>query len=495
MTEMRDPMHRDDTRNLTRRYIVALTTIALLAILGQILIQVSLAQQSNDARVINIAGRQRMLSQRLSKEVLTISLGSEATLETDYLTELNNTLSLWVRSHVGLQEGDDELGLPGTNSEKIMALFAEIEPQFQVMKEAARCILDLSGIGDNEPTVCDESLSSYVESILDNEGEFLVGMNAIVFQYDLESTNGINVLSRIEYGLLATTLLVLILEAFLIFRPVIRRIEQTLTDLIVTQEQLQQRIVEVQQAREEAERANQEKSSFLASMSHELRTPLNSIINFSKFIANGVMGPINERQETTINRVVASGQHLLSLINDVLDISKIEAGSLTLFIEDDVDINEIIDSVVANAEGLINDKPITLQQDIAENLPAMSADRKRITQIFLNILSNACKYTAEGFVRVTVSVKDNTLLFTVKDTGMGIAEEDNDAVFGSFKQTNQGLRQGEGTGLGLPISKSLAEAHGGRLWFTSVLGEGSTFYVSLPLQTTVIEPVTQFVTT
>lgn len=244
---------------------------------------------------------------------------------------------------------------------------------------------------------------------------------------------------------------------------------------------------ETKMAREQAERSDQVKSAFLASMSHELRTPLNSIINFSKFIANGVMGPINERQETTINRVIASGQHLLSLINDVLDMSKIEAGSLTLFIEDDIDLNEIIDTALASVEALIDEKPITLQRDIAENLPIMSADRKRITQIFLNVLSNAYKYTAEGNVTVTATVEDDALLFTVKDTGIGIAEEDKDAVFQSFKQTDEGLRQGEGTGLGLPISKSLAEAHGGRLWFTSDVGEGSTFYVSLPIHTTIIE--------
>jgi signal transduction histidine kinase len=194
------------------------------------------------------------------------------------------------------------------------------------------------------------------------------------------------------------------------------------------------------------------------------------------------MGPVTERQEDTLNKVIASGQHLLSLINDVLDMSKIESGSLNLFVEDDVNPNEIIQTVIGNAQALIGEKPVSLQQDIQSDLPLMRADRKRVTQILLNILSNACKFTETGFVKIHATIENEQLLVSVQDTGAGIADEDAAAVFQSFKQTNTGLRQGEGTGLGMPISKNLAEAHGGKLWFESELGKGSTFYVKLPIK-------------
>ncbi len=254
--------------------------------------------------------------------------------------------------------------------------------------------------------------------------------------------------------------------------------------------QLQQRMAETQAAREEAERASQVKSAFLASMSHELRTPLNSIINFSKFVVKGVMGPINERQEETLNKVVNSSKHLLQLINDVLDMSKIESGSLNLFVEKEVDVGDILQTVAATASSMLDDKPVELQLDITEPLPRITGDKKRIMQIMLNVVSNACKFTQEGHVRIMAQQQNGSLRLAVEDTGPGIAPEDSELVFEAFKQTSTGLRQGSGTGLGLPISRSLAEAHGGRMWFDSVPGQGSTFYVSLPVQSETLQPVT-----
>lgn len=253
--------------------------------------------------------------------------------------------------------------------------------------------------------------------------------------------------------------------------------------------ELEKQVDAAEKARAAAERSDQVKSAFLASMSHELRTPLNSVINFTKFVVRGIMGPVTERQEETLNKVIASGQHLLNLINDVLDMSKIESGSLNLFIEDDLNLNEILESVMAAGEAIIGEKSVAIRRDIQPNLPTMRGDRKRITQIFLNIVSNACKFTQEGYVQVTAKVEDGTLHFTVKDSGPGIDVEDQASVFESFKQTTSGLRQGEGTGLGMPISKNLTEAHGGQLWFDSIPGEGTTFFVTLPVKSDLLQPV------
>ncbi|MBA3869632.1 MAG: hypothetical protein H0X30_10810 [Anaerolineae bacterium] len=254
--------------------------------------------------------------------------------------------------------------------------------------------------------------------------------------------------------------------------------------------QLQDQIVVIDQARERAERSDQVKSAFLASMSHELRTPLNAVINFTRFVIDGDTGPVNEQQTELLTEVVGSAKHLLNLINDVLDMSKIEAGSLNLFIEDDVDLKSIVNSVVKTGRGLLAGKTTELQTEIEDNLPLIRADRQRIMQILLNVISNACKFTDEGQIRVKVTQKDGEVLITMTDTGPGIAPEDQAMVFEAFKQTKTGLRQGGGTGLGMPIARSLTEAHGGRMWLESEFGKGATFYVALPVKSETLVPMT-----
>lgn len=248
------------------------------------------------------------------------------------------------------------------------------------------------------------------------------------------------------------------------------------------------RTTELEQAKEEAEQANHVKSAFLASMSHELRTPLNAIINFTRFVVKGAQGPINEEQEETLNEVINSSRHLLSLINDVLDMSKIESGSLTLFIEENVDVRPLLETVVSTGKSLIGSKPVTLETEFDADLPLIRADRQRVLQILLNVMSNACKFTEAGQITLSAYHNNRSMTFAITDSGPGIKQEDQPAVFEAFKQTETGLRQGGGTGLGLPISRSLAEAHSGKLWFESTVGEGTTFYLSLPIKSDDLSP-------
>ena len=168
--------------------------------------------------------------------------------------------------------------------------------------------------------------------------------------------------------------------------------------------------------------------------------------------------------------------------------SKIEAGSLKLFIEDNIDVNHILVNVVATGNSLLNGKDVEIRSEIAPNLPLIRADGQRILQIFLNIISNACKFTAAGHITVSAQVKDGQLITAISDTGPGIPAEDFDLVFEAFKQTKVGLQQGGGTGLGMPIARSLAEAHGGKLWMTSEVGKGTTFYVALPVESHQLTP-------
>jgi signal transduction histidine kinase len=252
---------------------------------------------------------------------------------------------------------------------------------------------------------------------------------------------------------------------------------------------IQQREISLEEAREQAERADKAKSMFLASVSHELRTPLNAIINLTKFVALDMYGATNDEQKDILLKVEASGKHLLNLINDVLDISKIEAGSLELFVEEGLKVDEIIQGAVGTAKGLLLQKTVAIYCDVEPGLPALVGDEQRIRQIILNLLSNACKFTEHGEINIRAARRDNEIVIAVQDTGPGIATKDHNIIFEVFRQAKSGVRKAEGTGLGLPISRRLAEAHGGRLWVESRLGQGATFYVALPIKSSLVPTV------
>ncbi len=243
---------------------------------------------------------------------------------------------------------------------------------------------------------------------------------------------------------------------------------------------------EADTARERAEEADRVKSQFLASMSHELRTPLNAILNFTEMMSLGFMGEVNDQQKDVLQKSLGSGQHLLGLINDVLDITKMESGMTKLFIEKDIDLYQELDTVIASVEALLENKPVTFVKKIDPDLPKITADKRRIRQILLNLLTNAAKFTEEGSITLRVENRGDEILASVIDTGPGIPKEQQELIFEPFEQTETGIRHGGGTGLGLPISKRLAEAHGGRLWVDSIEGKGSTFYVLIPAKAAIM---------
>lgn len=241
-----------------------------------------------------------------------------------------------------------------------------------------------------------------------------------------------------------------------------------------------------QQAVQEMREVDRVKSQFLANMSHELRTPLNSIIGFSRVILKGIDGPVTDPQQQDLSAIYNSGQHLLGLINDVLDLAKIEAGKMELAF-DEVNLIDIIASVMSTASGLVKDKPIKLVRNIKGELPPVRADAIRVRQILLNLFSNAAKFTEEGEITVSASVENGPagqpeILISVTDTGPGISQEDQDKLFQAFSQVDASpTRKTGGSGLGLSISQQLVQLHGGRIGIHSSLGKGSTFYFTLPV--------------
>ncbi|MBE2201531.1 MAG: GAF domain-containing protein [Anaerolinea sp.] len=229
-----------------------------------------------------------------------------------------------------------------------------------------------------------------------------------------------------------------------------------------------------------AEAANQFKSQFLANMSHELRTPLNSIINFAYLLVLGTEGALTPGQEDMLQRIGDAGHHLLGLINDILDLAKIEAGRLEVFFQE-VDMRALIQSVTATAVGLLRDKPVALRNETPSDLPPVRADAIRVRQVLLNLLSNAARFTEVGAIVVCAEADGLWVTISVADTGVGLAAHEMHRIFGEFVQGEHvAARRGGGTGLGLSISKQLVELQGGRLWVVSEPGQGATFFFTLP---------------
>lgn len=230
------------------------------------------------------------------------------------------------------------------------------------------------------------------------------------------------------------------------------------------------------------EAASTAKSQFLANMSHEFRTPLNAIIGFAEVLQDKIPGPLNADQLEYLGDIHDGGQLLLRLINDVLDLSKVEAGRLELFYET-FPIAQMVRETITTLRGLAEKKGINIQKNLPPDLGMITADQIRFKQVLYNLLSNALKFTDAGEITVSAMLENQQLHLMVADTGIGIRAEDLDRIFVEFSQVDASYsRRHEGTGLGLALSKRLVEAHGGRIWVDSTIGVGSTFHVVLPLR-------------
>ena len=239
---------------------------------------------------------------------------------------------------------------------------------------------------------------------------------------------------------------------------------------------------EIQDKSRQVEEASKHKSQFLANMSHELRTPLNAILGYTELIIDGIYGEAPDKMRTVMERVQSNGKHLLGLINDVLDLSKIEAGQLVLSIQD-YSIKDVVHGVYSAVEPLANSKKLAFKIEVPANLPPARGDDRRLTQVLLNLVGNAIKFTDTGEVAVRAAASNGAYTISVRDTGPGIAEADQTKIFDEFQQADSTQTKAKGgTGLGLSIAKRIIEMHGGKLWVESSLGAGSTFSFTVPLR-------------
>jgi signal transduction histidine kinase len=240
---------------------------------------------------------------------------------------------------------------------------------------------------------------------------------------------------------------------------------------------------EIEEKSRQLEAASRHKSEFLANMSHELRTPLNAIIGFSEVLLERMFGEVNEKQVEYLEDILSSGRHLLSLINEILDLSKVEAGRMELELGT-FDLPQSLENALTLVRERATKHEITLDLAMDPRLGDFVGDERKIRQVLLNLLSNAVKFTPEGGrVGVAATLEDGAVQIAVSDTGIGIAPEDQEAIFEEFRQVGGDYaRKREGTGLGLTLAKKFVELHGGKIWVESEVGKGSTFTFTLPVK-------------
>jgi signal transduction histidine kinase len=232
---------------------------------------------------------------------------------------------------------------------------------------------------------------------------------------------------------------------------------------------------------QQLELVSRHKSQFLANMSHELRTPLNAILGYTELMADGAYGEPSEKMLGILKRLEANGKHLLGLINEVLDLSKIEAGQLVLELSD-YSVQDIAQTVRSTLEPLAADKKLAFKLELAPNLPTGHGDGRRLTQVLINLVGNAIKFTDTGEIAIKAEANNGSFQVSVRDPGPGISATDQAKLFQEFQQADNAItRKKGGTGLGLAISKRIIEMHGGRIWVESQPGQGSTFTFTLPV--------------
>lgn len=461
-------------KNSKKLYILSLLTIAVSILLSQLIVQYNLSRNLNVSKIINISGKQRMLSQKLSKQILILNYISDPKDYNAELNEANEIITLWKFNQNVLEMGSDSLGLPKTKSPEIKQLFSAIKPNFNSIVGAATQFLQSKkqGIKENEN-------KELIQIILKNQDVFLPKMNEIVAQYEKEAVEKVALQSKIEYAILAFNLIVLLLIFNFIFKPTYTKIERLIAKILDSEKKALQLAYD-------SKRTSEAKHNFLANMSHEIRTPMNAIMGMSRQL---IKSELNDEQRSYLSNITSASENLLVVINDVLDLAKLESGQLSI---EKIPFapKQVMENVMKVMMHKAEEKGISLTNSFCDLdlSPVFIGDPFRINQVMLNLVSNAVKFTINGNVDLSCKVlKDNEtfqeLEIKVVDTGVGMDQSFLKYLFEKFSQEYESTsRKHGGTGLGMSISKNLIDNMGGEILVESEKGKGTTVYVLFSLE-------------
>lgn len=481
------PIPRDSSRKLTKLYILALSAVAFLTLLGQILIQRALSNQTKDSYVVNMSGRQRMLSQKICKLCLSIERSPDSLYRAESAQKLQATLDTWSKFHHGLRYGDTSINLPVNVNHQAELLFEKVDLYFKEIYNKAGTI---SSVVQRKPwdskLIFDE-----IEIILKSETSYLDLMDMIVKEFEKEARLKVLLLKKIEVVLFVITFLVLLLEGFFIFKPAAQKINDVIADLIDKESQLrnlnnqleikiEERTKELFEKNQELElknkqldKINKDLDNFVYTASHDLKAPIKNI----EALFHLLKGQVPETQSKA-NEITEMMDESIVKFKDVLSelgyIGKaqgeIEAGA------EKVTFNEVMEEIKLSIKDQVQSSGAAITEDF-KAAPEISFSLKNLRSILFNLLSNAIKYKAPDrppVIHISTKMIKDYIVLQVSDNGMGIKENEISEIFNMYKRLHNHV---EGSGVGMSIVKRIMDNNGGKIEVKSKVGVGSTFKV------------------
>lgn len=480
---------KDPSLKLTKLYILALLAIALLSIGSQFVIQMALNEQLHDSYIINMAGRQRMLSQKITKQSLQLERQyNQGRILPDQIQELAASLELWELFHKGLIKRDSGLKLSGENSDEILYLFSAIEPYFSNIHDHVGSIQNLITKTGNSDAIFRE-----VNAILQNEKLYLNGMDQIVKQYELEARQKVTSTKLIELFVLLTVLLVLLLEGLFIFKPAANRIKESFYRLKHTSNELKNLNRELEIKIRDRTREISNKNNQLADKNIKLNLVNQDLDNFVYTASHDLKAPINNLEglintlESSVPEVMDKAAPILDMMHESIDRFKLVLADLSdtgkakqeiLGTTETVKLEELFDEVISNINNLVKESDAAIITDFSA-APEIKFLRKNLRSIFHNLISNAIKYRSPNrlpLVKVASKRSGDYILLKISDNGLGMKTEDLNKIFSMYSRIHHHV---EGTGVGLSLVKKIVDENAGKIEVRSRVDKGTAFCIYL----------------